>query len=253
MSPGDEISVARAQRIVENPIRQSIAECFFPNVIDKMNFQSSKPGKPGWKKILIVAVILLIAGYQWYSENAKRKDVQNDIAVVDVNDSRYDARLPEEFEAGNPNGAVGSPKVEAASSQSDSSTRRSADLFVSVGRNKLKSPAGLIYGMGGGGEHRVDHVMRHAKDDPSRPSHGVFDGDKDSILRLIDEAYEMVKSNSRYVKTESSQGNTAYTISMGRVVGYEGGQKGKRSNHKRLKSIRLILDGNRVITAYPYR
>ncbi len=107
--------------------------------------------------------------------------------------------------------------------------------------------------MGGGGEHRVDHVMRHAKDDPSRPSHGVFDGDKESILRLIDEAYEMVKGNSKYVKTVPSQGRTEYTISMGRVIGYEGGQKGKRNNHKPLKSIRLILDGEQVITAYPYR
>lgn len=217
-----------------------------------MNIQATQPAKIPWKKVLIVAVLLLIAGYRWYSDNAK-SDLQSSDAVVEVDDDRYDAKLPQEFEATNRQSSDGNSKAEPGSNKRASSTKRPAEFLVSIGNKKLKSPAGLIYGMGGGGEHRVDHVMRHSKDDSSRPSHGVFDGDKESILELLDEAYEMIKSQSRYVKSESSRGNTAYTVSMGRVIGYEGGQKGRRSNHKPLKSIRLILDGDRVITAYPYR
>ena len=149
-----------------------------------MNFKSSHSGKPGWKKFLIVAIVLLVAGYQLYSENAKQPGARDDVLAVD-DDSRHDSRLPDESDF--------------ATKQAENSgvRERSSEFFVSIGRTQLQSPAGLIYGMGGGGEHRVDHVMRHAKDDPSRPSHGVFDGDKESILRLIDEAYEMVKGNSR--------------------------------------------------------
>lgn len=136
---------------------------------------------------------------------------------------------------------------------SDSGTNESDSFLQPAGGKNLRSPAGLIYGMAASGEHRVDHVMRHAKDDRNRPSHGVFDGDQETILQAIDEAYELVKSKSKYVQTESSQGNTAYTVSLGRRIGYEGGEKGQRSNNKPLKSIRLILDGERLITAYPYR
>jgi hypothetical protein len=218
-----------------------------------MNIQASKPAKIRWKKVLIVAVLLLIAGYKWYSENAKQPDMQSNDVAVEIDDSRYDAKLPEDFDSDNRRSSDGHSKTETVPTNRASSAKRAADFLVPIGNNKLQSPAGLVYGMGGGGEHRVDHVMRHAKDDSSRPSHGVFDGDKESILELLDEAYEMVKSQSRYVKSESSRGNTAYTISMGRVIGYEGGQKGKRSNHKSLRSIRLVLDGDRVITAYPYR
>ena len=262
-----------------------------------MNIDSStqpiktKPIKFDWKKILIIAVILGIAGYKWYQEN--KTDPQREVATTTVDDERYNAKLPDDFggksnaqnsnseksnstksdsnkyDAKLPKLDIGStaPKDDnsfrsnGASKQNTSAKKQSnrnqksssGEFLTSIGRNKLKSPAGLIYGMGGGGEHRVDHVMRHGRDDTSRPSHGVFDGDKDTILAVIDEAYEMVKSKSKYVKSEASRGNMADTISMGRKVGYEGGQKGKRNNHRPLKSVRLILDGDRVITAYPYR
>ena len=40
---------------------------------------------------------------------------------------------------------------------------------------------------------------------------------------------------------------------MQRKVGYEGGQKGKRKGYPSLQNVKLILDGNRVITSYPSR
>ena len=115
------------------------------------------------------------------------------------------------------------------------------------------SPEGLLYTMGPKGEHRVDHVMRHGDDMPNRPVHSVFEGDKNDILALIDEAYSLVKANSPQVRSSDSRGNQAHTIKMQRKVGYEGGQKGRRKGYPVLKSVKLILDGNRVITAYPVR
>ena len=123
-------------------------------------------------------------------------------------------------------------------------------------KSRLRSPAGLIYGENRG-EHRVDHVMRHGKDDPSRPVHSVFDGNKDEILRMIDEAYEQVKSNSgRVKKTPDKRLNfrAKYLIDMKRKVGYLGGKRGKRENFPARNKIALVLDNEKfVVTAYPDR
>ena len=238
-----------------------------------MKRRSNRPAKIDWKKILIVGVILLIAGYKWYSENGvqlgKNKGDANGTATSEIeeaDDDRYEARLPDEFDAdkkkpdrqldfdaGNDNSIPINSRNDGES-QTEKSGDKEADKFlVSIGRNQLQSPAGLIYGGGPRGETRLEHVMRHAEDIPDRDSHGVFNGDQVTILKLIDEAYEMVKSKSKYVKSASSEGNTAYTISMGRTIGYDGGQKGQRNGHRELKILQLVLDGKRVITAYPYR
>jgi hypothetical protein len=97
--------------------------------------------------------------------------------------------------------------------------------------------------------------MRHAQDQPNRPAHGVFmgNGDQDAVLKIIDDAYELVTSKSPRAKYESSQGNDKYDVDMQRKVGFEGGKKGQRSNNRALNSVRMILDGNRVITAFPVR
>ena len=249
-----------------------------------MNF--SKTPKPvDWKKILVVAIVLGIAGYQWYVQNVA---VKSEAETVARDSGGNDAKDAPELITGTGTGGDKKPKANktpsnttanqkiagtisdnqstlpkaAASRNNGAATKavteqpvvtESKEFLESIGGKNLRSPAGLIYGMGGGGEHRVDHVMKHGVDDPDRPSHGVFDGDKATILKLLDEAYEMVKSKSKSVKSESSQGNTAYTISMGRKIGYEGGEKGNRSGNRGLNSVRLVLDGERVITAYPYR
>lgn len=125
-----------------------------------------------------------------------------------------------------------------------------------VGRDRFESPAGLLYTMGGGGEHRIDHVMRHAKDIPGRPAHGVFvgGGDRDTVLKLVDEAWGLAKSKSPKAKRADSQGKDAWTVNMGRKVGFDGGKKGERNGGRSLNSIKLILvKGNQVITAYPVK
>lgn len=198
-----------------------------------MKFKT-KQRKINWKKILIVLGLLGIVGYRWYIENRPLSDQQT-IEVTDQNGELVQQEIID---------------VKDYLDRQDSEKQK--EFLTSIGDDQLQSPAGLIYGKSGG-EHRVDHVMRHTRDNPSRPSHGVFQGDKETVLKLIDEAYEMIKSESRHVESEKSRGNMAYTVSMGRKIGYEGGQKGQRNGNRELRGLRLVLDGNQVITAYPYR
>lgn len=128
--------------------------------------------------------------------------------------------------------------------------------FEELPGGELRSPAGLIYGMGPNREHRVDHVMLHAKDIPDRIVHSVFEGDRDTILRLIDEAYTLIKQNSKRVRkfpVKDDPDRTEYVIDMKRPIGYRGGMEGLRDRHPRLTRLKLILaNENRVITAFPY-
>ena len=124
-------------------------------------------------------------------------------------------------------------------------------------KNRLRSPAGLIYGMGPGGEHRVQHVLRHAVDDTSRPTHSVFDGDEQEILRLLDEAYQLIKSDSKRVRSSRDKRldfRVRHVVDMQKRIGYLGGQRGRRENFPQRSKITLILDNEKfVVTAYPDR
>jgi hypothetical protein len=123
-----------------------------------------------------------------------------------------------------------------------------------LGKGDLESPAGLVYSPGPSGEHRVDHVMRHSKDEPSRPQHGVFNGSRDEILKLLDDAYQLIKQNSRQVNKQSDGNRTEYTVRFDRAIGYEGGRSGMRNNFPKVNRLRLVLeDGKYVVTAYPVK
>jgi hypothetical protein len=125
----------------------------------------------------------------------------------------------------------------------------STNVLTKVGR-AYHSKAGLIYGPGK--EHRRDHVLRHARDDLSKPAHGVFD-DEASVFALVDEAYEKVKKNSRDVKSTKERDRMAHVVKMGRRIGFKGGRTGKQRGNGPLTKIKIILvEGNKVITAYPY-
>ena len=114
------------------------------------------------------------------------------------------------------------------------------------------SPAGLIYrGKDAAGLTRVEHVLRHAVDQPQRRgSHGVFDGDKDQALATVDEAWKRAKSKK--IRPQKEGDRLAYTIPMGRRVGYLGGSTGARRKHPALKRVFIVIRGkSEVITAFP--
>jgi hypothetical protein len=123
-----------------------------------------------------------------------------------------------------------------------------------IRRDVYESTAGLQYRRGSQEGHRLTHLMRHAEDDPDRPVHGVFDGDRDEILAVIDEAYRLIQARGReVVRSERDEGRMVYTVDLGRRIGFVGGQSGARQRHPEARHLRLILDGVDVITAFPVR
>lgn len=122
--------------------------------------------------------------------------------------------------------------------------------LVRIDGDRYRSPAGLIYGPGSQHGHRLQHVLAHGRDDSNRPGpHGVFiDGDQESIVRLIDEAYVAGGDRS---ESRLEGGRRELTVDMGRTIGYVGGQVGIRDGHPECDHIRIVLEGMNVITAYP--
>ena len=209
----------------------------------------AKSTKLDLQKIVLISLILAVAGYQWYQNNYPADP------SVEVVTDRSRTFSDEEFQVNVPADKVTDRSVTEDSNAKplSKSLKPAAPFLKSAGGKNLKSPAGLIYGMGSGGEHRTDHVLRHSHDDTTRPTHGVFYAQGDEVFQLIDEAYALVKRNSNRVKSERSNGKMAHVINMKRKIGFKGGQSGKRANNPVLYKIKLILVGNnRVITAYPF-
>ncbi len=136
--------------------------------------------------------------------------------------------------------------AESNTSAGTSTKSQSDQVLTRVGRN-FESKEGLVYRAGNSREGH-DHVLLHAKNNLSKPVHGVFD-DKSQIFALADEAYKKIKSGSRDVETSKQGSKTAYTVKIGRRIGYKGGRHGKKQGLTRIKLI--LVEGNRVITAYP--
>jgi hypothetical protein len=123
-----------------------------------------------------------------------------------------------------------------------------------IGGNVFQSTAGLYYRPGSQEGHRIKHILRHHEDDPDRPVHGVFNGDRNEVFAVIDEAYLYTFDHGPpRVTTEKDDGRTIYRIDLGRRIGYVGGQSGKRQGHAAARHVQLILDGAEVVTAYPVR
>ncbi len=124
-------------------------------------------------------------------------------------------------------------------------------------KERWRSPAGLVYGMGPGGVHRLQHVMRHAVDNPERELHSVFDGGQQEILRQLDQAYRLIQTESDRVETRPDEKlpfRVRYTVDMGQRVGYLGGRLGRRKNYPPRDKIALVLDnGKFMVSAYPER
>jgi len=124
-------------------------------------------------------------------------------------------------------------------------------LLRQIGPDRFLSPAGLLYTPGSAEGHRLEHLRRHARDMPTRPcKHGVFDGGMEGALRTVDEAYRRAQDDRRTTK-QVDRDRTILTVEMGSRVGYVGGRDGNRRNQPIARRVRLVLEGNRVITAYP--
>ncbi|MFJ9003365.1 putative T7SS-secreted protein [Streptomyces canus] len=108
-----------------------------------------------------------------------------------------------------------------------------------LGDGWYRSPEGLDYGPGSAEGHRITHVMEHARENPSKPRHGVFDTGSKGILETVDEAW----ANRDLAVSVNHQGARAtYVIPLNRQVGFNFGE-----NYISI----TVEHGNEVITAFP--
>lgn len=121
------------------------------------------------------------------------------------------------------------------------------------GSENYVSPEGLRYTRGSEEGHRIKHLERHLKDQPNRPGkHGVFNGDLLQVLRLLDEAYVRGKKRGKGTSQRTEDGRTVYEVTFDQAIGYVGGQAGGRDGKPKAKQIRLVVERDRVITAFPF-
>ncbi len=158
---------------------------------------------------------------------------------------------PSESTSKQPN-ASSSKSTDAGVSQTDSGNLLYG-LLKDAGREVYISPAGLRYTRGSEEGHRLKHIERHLKDIPDRPGkHGVFDGDMAQVLRWIDDAYTRGQRGAKGVRKREEDGRTVYEVPFTKPIGYIGGRDGKRDKNPDAKRLRLVVDGDQVITAFPY-
>lgn len=228
-----------------------------------------KNQKPNWLKILYIVVFLVLVGYTYWRQDQESGEQTNRPTVTE-NENVGSGASDDDRSAGKPSENVSAPNRSAIEESSNPSASGSVESeantvanpaarfgvqdfkWKKVDRSTYTSPQGLVYTMGPNQEHRLEHLFRHAEDQPDRPGrHGVFDGSPDEILQRLDQAYKLVKFKSSDVRREPDGQRTAYTINMKKRVGYIGGQTGQRQDHPVARKIKLVLEGVRVITAYP--
>lgn len=124
--------------------------------------------------------------------------------------------------------------------------------ITSIGKNYWKTRGGLFFkGKDPDGKTRLEHIMRHASDSPSRPKHGVFSISKAEIIELLDETWSSTGGSSQ--KGPERGVKTVFTYDTGRDVGYLGGREGLKKKYPKLRSVRLVVNNKKeVITFFPY-
>ncbi len=122
-----------------------------------------------------------------------------------------------------------------------------------IGRTVWTSPGGLRYGPGSAEGHRLKHLARHLRDDPSRPVHGVFDDAMPGVLKLIDQAHAWSTAKDRRAVVRQEGERTVVIATFDRPIGFVGGERGEDDGHPPARKLQLILEDRNVITAYPIR
>ncbi|MCP9958347.1 hypothetical protein [Streptomyces sudanensis] len=82
-------------------------------------------------------------------------------------------------------------------------------------------------------------MLQHARENPSKPAHGVFDTGRAGIFETVDEAWER---RAFAVEVLPQGARTTYIIPVDRQVGYNPGE-----NYISI----TVENGNEVVTAFP--
>lgn len=206
---------------------------------------------PQWLKVIYIVIFLALAGYTYWQQSSQPGPA-DDLAAP-PSEQRPPNGEPTQSQGGRNDSDAANSAVDVPVAR-DAASRYGVPSFpwAEASGSTFTSPQGLIYTMGPGQEHRLQHVFRHLHDQPERSGpHGVFDGDPAQVLALLDQAFQKIQRNDSDVTADRQGERSAYQIKMGRRVGYVGGQTGKRRDHPTATRIKLILEGARVISAYP--
>lgn len=134
----------------------------------------------------------------------------------------------------------------------DAASTSTLGKLKEIDDNVFESSAGLVYLPGSADGHRLRHVMEHAKDNTSKEIHGVYDGERDEILAVIDEAFTKAKKGGTDVRSEKQNGRRIYTVNLKRRIGQMGGQQGERQGNPECRYLRMVIENDvEVVTAYP--
>ncbi len=203
-----------------------------------------------WIALIVILVVAFL--FRDYLPTTDQNSAQRDTGNPNVAEPAGTGHPPQESTSGQ-------PAAEETDNRSRNETRSRNELepppqLREAGRNVYESPAGLRYGPGSLEGHRLKHVRLHTKDEPNRPgSHGVFEGGMDEAIRVIDEAYRIAQQRGPPTRVRKDGNRTIYTIDMGRKIGFVGGQTGQRTGRPSVTHVRLVLEGNRIITAFPVK
>jgi len=108
------------------------------------------------------------------------------------------------------------------------------------GHNTWTSSAGLVYKSSKNLPNRINHVLSHAKADPTKTTHSVFSVPEDQILDLVDEAWR----NKGNPQANPKGKGDMYIINMGKIIGTKGETK---------IQINTFQGTSEVISAYPVK
>ncbi len=199
-------------------------------------------GKPSWKMIVFICVGALL--YSLVLQPVLEKSLGISLPSITANSPSSHSStptLPKQSEGQNGKATAFDPS-------------ELTDLLKDAGRGAYRTPAGLLYTRGSEQGHRIAHVLAHTLDEPyQQGQHGVFDEtDPAKVLLLIDATYEQALTG-RGTKTEKEDDRIVYTVDLDRRIGYVGGTSGKRRGYPSADHIRLVLEGERLITAFPVR
>ena len=164
-------------------------------------------------------------------------------------------------------GATADSDLEVKNSKpSESSTDRSAaeevatadddspySILKSSGSEVYVSEAGLRYTRGSEEGHRIKHLERHLQDMPNRSgNHGVFAGTWRDTLGWIDEAYRRGREGDSKTKVRKEDNRSVIETEFSQTIGYVGGREGGKQGKPPTRRLRLVVEGDRFITAFPY-
>jgi hypothetical protein len=204
-----------------------------------LKLAQKKLGTAGLIGLVVAAVIYLVVIQPWVA-------------------TRFGVTLPTLVDISEPPASYPAPRT-PPSAKTENPQRHAdggdlSDVLTETGRDTYRSAAGLRYTRGSQHGTRLAHLMSHTRDESDRVGqHGVFDSDDPAtVVRLVDEAY-MKALAGEDSKSDREGDQTDYMIDMKRRVGYVGGQSGNRRGKPPAHYIRLVVQGDRLITAFPVR